>query len=193
MTRSASHERRYSSAFSRSFFPLSLSAFYPAHPCGTANVSQGLPGTRTVTKWNGRKNEWKTIKEESAEGGGTVGGNGKGSEKVVEQGKEKERRKKKTEGRPPSGLIKSITSSLDLARDSPPLPSPRSSSPPSHSRPFSLTPNSHNCSFFPLRRSSSYDGPHPLVAPPRRFLRGHLHRSRLFTLILILLPAVRLS
>lgn len=49
------------------FFPLSLSAFYPAHPCGTANVSQGLPGTRTVTKWNGRKNEWKTIKEGSGE------------------------------------------------------------------------------------------------------------------------------
>lgn len=45
------------------FFPPSLPAFYPAHPCGTANVSQGLPGTRTVTKWNGRKNEWKTIKE----------------------------------------------------------------------------------------------------------------------------------
>lgn len=22
-----------------------------------------MPGTRTVTKWNGRKNEWKTIKE----------------------------------------------------------------------------------------------------------------------------------
>lgn len=58
-------ERRYSSAFSRSFFRPSLPAFYPAHPCGTANVSQGLPGTRTVTKWNGRKNEWKTIKEES--------------------------------------------------------------------------------------------------------------------------------
>lgn len=57
------HERRYSFALLPvSFFPPSLPAFYPAHPCGTANVSQGLPGTRTVTKWNGRKNEWKTIK-----------------------------------------------------------------------------------------------------------------------------------
>lgn len=92
-TRSARHERRYSSAFSRFFFPLSLSAFYPAHPCGTANVSQGLPGTRTVTKWNGRKNEWKTIKEGSARG--TVGRSGEGSEEVVEEGKEEKRREKK--------------------------------------------------------------------------------------------------
>lgn len=67
-THSARHECRYSSTFSRSFYLLSLSAFYPAHPCGTANVSQGLPGTRTVTKWNGCKNEWKTIKEGSGRG-----------------------------------------------------------------------------------------------------------------------------
>lgn len=110
-----------SSAFSRSFFPLSLSAFYPAHPCGTANVSQGLPGTRTVTKWNGRKNEWKTIKEGS--GRETVGGSGEGSKRRWKV--EEERRRnggKKAEGRPPSGLIKSITSSLDLARESPPPP-----------------------------------------------------------------------
>lgn len=45
------------------FIFLFLLPFYPAHPCGTVNVSQGLPATQTVTKWNGRKNEWKTIKE----------------------------------------------------------------------------------------------------------------------------------
>lgn len=50
--------------------------------------------------------------------GKTVGGSGEGSEEVVEEGREK--RRKKTEGRPPSDLIKFITSSLDLARDSPP-------------------------------------------------------------------------
>ena len=110
-TRSARHERRYSSAFSRSFFPLSFSAFYPAHPCGTANVSQGLPGTRTVTKWNGRKNEWKTIKE------GTEVGEGIHSWKERRRirgssGRRKRGGEKKTEGRPPSGLIKSITFSF---------------------------------------------------------------------------------
>lgn len=110
------------------------------------------------------------------EGEGTVRGSGEGSEKIVEEGREW-RGKKGTEGRPPSGLIKSITFSLDLARDSPS----------SHSRPFSLMPNSHNCSFFPLRRSSSYDGFASLAVS--RFLRGQVHRSRLFTLILILLPA----
>lgn len=151
---SARHERRYSSTFSRSFFPLSLSAFYPAHPCGTANVSQGLPGTRTVTKWNGRKNEWKTIKE----GSGERGDSWRERRRIRGDGERRKRgeAEEKTEGRPPSGLIKSITSSLDLARDSPP-PSP----PPPHSRSFSFTPNSHNCSFFPLRRSSSYDGSQP--------------------------------
>lgn len=101
------------------------------------------------------------------------GGSGEGSEEVVEEGREEER--KKTEGRPPSGLIKSITSSLDLARDSPP-----------HSRPFSLTPNSHNCSFFPLRRSSSYDDSHPSrpsspvssrSAPPQSFIYAYFDPS----------------
>lgn len=107
---------------------------------------------------------------------------------MVEEGGVEERRGKKTEGRPPSGLIKSITSSLDVARDSPPC-----SSSSSFPFPFSLTPNSHNCSFFPLRRSSSYDGSHLSCPTSLRFLRGQVHRSRLFTLILILLPAVRLS
>lgn len=94
-TRSARYERRYSSAFSRSFFPLSLSAFYPAHPCGTANVSQGLPGTRTVTKWNGRKNEWKTIKEGPGEGRGQLESAAKDQRKLVEEGREEKRRKKR--------------------------------------------------------------------------------------------------
>jgi len=44
----------------------------------------------------------------------TVGGSGKGSEEVVEEGKEE--RRKKTEGRPPSGLIKSITFSFESSK-----------------------------------------------------------------------------
>lgn len=100
---------------------------------------------------------------------------------VVEEGREEER--KKTEGRPPSGLIKSITSSLNLARDSPPPPRPP---PAPHSRPFSLTPNSHNCSFFPLRRSSSYDDSRPSrpsspissrSAPPQSFIYAYFDPS----------------
>lgn len=74
--------------------------FYPGHPCGTVNVSQGLLATQTVTKWNGRKNEWKTIKE----GPRTVGGESRAQ--VVEEGTGEE---EKTEGRPPTGPIKSIT------------------------------------------------------------------------------------
>lgn len=107
---------------------------------------------------------------------------------MVEERRE-EKRGEKTEGRPPSGLIKSITFSslLDLARDSPACSFP----------PFSLlfplfsflqplTPNSHNCSFFPpssllvLRSPASF--PTVLSSWPAQL-------QRLFTLILILLPA----
>lgn len=75
----------------RFFFP-SLPAFYPAHPCGTANVSQGLPGTRTVTKWNGRKNEWKTIKEGSRE-------ERRRDREMVEEGREEEKEEERGEKR----------------------------------------------------------------------------------------------
>lgn len=83
-----------------SFILLVSACFYPGHPCGTVNVSQGLLATQTVTKWNGRKNEWKTIKE----GPRTVGGESRAQ--VVEEGTGEE---EKTEGRPPTGPIKSIT------------------------------------------------------------------------------------
>lgn len=83
------------------FIFLFLLPFYPAHPCGTVNVSQGLPATQTVTKWNGRKNEWKTIKE----GPRTGREEGELLRWLKKEGGEGE----KTEGRPPTGLIKSIT------------------------------------------------------------------------------------
>ena len=83
-----------------SFILLVSACFYPGHPCGTVNVSQGLLATQTVTKWNGRKNEWKTIKE----GPRTVEGESRAQ--VVEEGTSEE---EKTEGRPPTGPIKSIT------------------------------------------------------------------------------------
>lgn len=90
---------------------------------------------RRATERSGeRRSEGEAVDQRG--GGGEEGG--------------EERRRKKTEGRPPSGLIKSITSSfssISRARFFCPLPPRR---PPSPSRPFSLAPNSHNCSFFPF-------------------------------------------
>lgn len=90
------------------------------------------------------------------------------------------------EGRPPSGLIKSITSSLlDLARDSP-ARSPFPLTLLGRSRSFSLTLNSRNCSFFPFAapRLTIVRAPSPislLVAVPSWSVS---RRVRLFTLIL---------
>lgn len=104
---------------------------------------------------------------------------------VVEEGKGEA--EEKTEGRPPSGLIKSITSAslVDLARDSPLLVLlvPFSVGVPSASRRIRITVP-FSPSLLVLRA---------FAWPPARFPRGQLHHDRLFTLILILLPAVRLS
>ncbi|KYN35934.1 hypothetical protein ALC56_09725 [Trachymyrmex septentrionalis] len=91
----------------------------------------------------------------------------------------------KTEGRPPSGLIKSITFSFGSCER---FSSSSSISSSSCSFPFS--------SLFLASRQIRITVPFsPPPPPPLLYLpfllRGQLHRSRLFTLILILLPAVR--